>query len=338
MSRATKGYQFTIQGNTVTAVYEVENGRVEYERMDPDEVWTFDGRNVIQVEMDDGRRETTTYSDPDGDGVFVKSARTGSTSGHDEHDDGDDHDDFSGAGSAPGGGRDDDGPRAADPDDDLAGGGFLRPDATGFHGTAYTFDFDSLGGLTGAYEISTGRREADYPDGNETWTSAGAGVIKTEVLAGRMGGCLFTDGDRDGVFHKHFELEVLTGSDPRSLETYQFALAGGAPGVSGTAVSPGDRVAGMMELGRRGWKTEALEPDEALSVVAVDGDLLILKIQAQRHGSVEFAVFRDDDGDGLWTEIAEGESQGLFLTADGQVDLVGIAGAGLLQAAEALIA
>ena len=75
MSDSSKGYQFTLSGNTVTAVYEVEHGRVKFERMDSDETWSFDGTNVIKTEWDDGRLETTTYSDANGDGLFFKASR-----------------------------------------------------------------------------------------------------------------------------------------------------------------------------------------------------------------------------------------------------------------------
>lgn len=74
MSRTSKGYQFTISGSSVTAVYEVKNGRTELERMERDETWTFDGSRVIKTEMDDGRLETTVYTDSDGDGLWSEIA------------------------------------------------------------------------------------------------------------------------------------------------------------------------------------------------------------------------------------------------------------------------
>ncbi|MCL7462923.1 hypothetical protein, partial [Pseudomonas sp. NW5] len=78
--------------------------------------------------------------------------------------------------------------------------------------------------------------------------------------------------------------------------------------------------------------------NETLEVVELGGDSLILKSQAQRSGEIKFSLFRDDDGDGLWTEIAEGEAQDAFVTVDCQIDLVGILEAGLLQPADLLIA
>lgn len=78
---SSKGYQFSISGNTVTAVYEVKNGRMKAERMDSDESWSFDGTHVIKSEMDDGRLEITTYADVDKDGLFFETGKTYSASG-----------------------------------------------------------------------------------------------------------------------------------------------------------------------------------------------------------------------------------------------------------------
>ena len=94
----------------------------------------------------------------------------------------------------------------------------------------------------------------------------------------------------------------------------------------------------MMELGRRGWKLDRIDANETIEVVNVGADSLILKTQTQRNGEIEFSVFRDDDGDGLWSQIANGETRDVFVTLDGQVDLVGMVDAGLLQAADTLMA
>jgi len=67
MSSNSNLYKFTINGNTVTAVYELENGRIQLERMKSNETWTFDGNNVIKSEYENGRLKTSTYSDSDGD-------------------------------------------------------------------------------------------------------------------------------------------------------------------------------------------------------------------------------------------------------------------------------
>ena len=91
-------------------------------------------------------------------------------------------------------------------------------------------------------------------------------------------------------------------------------------------------------MGRRGWKVDRIDVNETLQIVEVGGDNLILKTKTQWNGEIDFSVFRDDDNDGLWTEIADGETLDAYVSMDGEVDLVGIVDAGLLQAADVLIA
>lgn len=310
MSSSSKGYQFTISGDSMTAIYEVERGHVKLERMDNDETWTFDGANVIQTEMDHGRLETTTYSDVNGDGLFVKASKTYSgAAGYTNQSEGHGHS----SGSQP------------------------LPGVIGSSENGYQFDLATNGVVMAVHEVKHGRVEAERMDGNEAWTFDGVDVIQTETQYGKVETSIYTDANQNGLFQKAFELEVLNGANQRSLETYQFTLAGGAV-ATGDAAAPGDAIAGMMELGRRGWKLDRIDANETIEVVNVGADSLILKTQTQRNGEIEFSVFRDDDGDGLWSQIANGETRDVFVTLDGQVDLVGLVNAGLLQAADTLMA
>lgn len=65
-------YRFIIQGTTVTAVYKMENGRVERESIESDESWTVQGNRILKTEYDDGRLETTVFVDSDGDGLYLE--------------------------------------------------------------------------------------------------------------------------------------------------------------------------------------------------------------------------------------------------------------------------
>lgn len=322
MSDSSKGYQFSLSGSTVVAVYEVERGRVKFERMDSDETWSFDGTNVIKTEWDDGRLETTTYSDVDVDGLFFKTGKT--------------YD-----GTPSGSGRDDDhdGDRDGDHNDghDSWGGDTTQPDANLYGEEGYQFDIDANGVVTAVYEVENGRIEAERIGWNETWSFDGLDVTQTETKFGKVETSVYTDVNQDGVFQKDFEVEVLTGTNQRTLETYKFSLADGSA-ATGDFVIEGDVITGMMELGRRGWKVDRIDANETLQVVEVNGDSLILKTKTQWNGELDFSVFRDDDNDGLWTEIADGETFDAFVTLDGAVDLAGIVDAGFLQAADALIA
>lgn len=71
---ASKGYKFTLQNGQVTGVSEIKNGRIKFEKMDSDEAWSYDATTgqVSKTEWDDGRMETTLYSDANGDGIFSK--------------------------------------------------------------------------------------------------------------------------------------------------------------------------------------------------------------------------------------------------------------------------
>ena len=75
-----KGYQFTVVNGVVTAVFEVKDGRVKFEKMDRDETWSVVGANIVKTETDHGRVENTLYSDINGDGIFAKMSKSYSTS------------------------------------------------------------------------------------------------------------------------------------------------------------------------------------------------------------------------------------------------------------------
>ena len=352
MSKGQEAYRFSTNGSTVTAVYEVENGRTKQERMERDETWSFDGKLVTKTEMDHGRLETTTYADPDGDGLFVKVGKTYSTLG------------TSGttqAGSgvySSGSSRSDDGSDSHDSghDNDHGHGNFqsvvtTAPTVMGGSVTSATtgstvptlqsvdkgYKFDiSNGVVTGVYEVKYGRVKADRIDQNETYTVDGTDVLKTERDFGDVEYSLFSDSDNNGIYQKTFEIEVNTGPKLRSLETYQFKFADGSA-LTGNQAAEGDVIATMQELGRYGWKNDPIYSNETLQVIEVVADNLILQTQLGLNGKIKFSIFRDDDSDGLWTEIAEGETLDEFVTIDDQIDLVGIADAGYLQAADALI-
>ena len=75
-NNANKGYQFTVVNGAVKAVYEIKNGRAKFEKMDRDESWSVDGNNIVKIETEHGRIETTIFSDIDGDGIFAKMSKS----------------------------------------------------------------------------------------------------------------------------------------------------------------------------------------------------------------------------------------------------------------------
>ena len=293
MSSASKAYQFTLSGTTVTAVYEIENGRLESERMKSHETWAFDGRTVTKTEYENGRLKTTSYSDANGDGLFSK---VGTSTG-------------------------------------------LLNISTGTAPTekGHRFDLTSDGAVTAVYEVKNGRVKKERIDWNESWFSTGSEVTQVETSFGKVETSVYTDANQNGIYQKAFEIEVITGQHPKSMETFKFVVAGGV-NAKGDSVLETDSITGMLELGRRGWKNDAIAWNETLDIVEVDTDHWIVQTQGDRNGKTDFHLYRDDDHDGLWTQVAEGETTDLYLTADGQVDLVGLVNAGLLDAAALLMA
>jgi uncharacterized protein YkuJ len=75
-SSVEDGYKFTLDdAGKVIAVWEYEDGRWEPERIGRRESFEFDGLNLIKAETKKSRVRVTTYSDADGDGIYVKSGR-----------------------------------------------------------------------------------------------------------------------------------------------------------------------------------------------------------------------------------------------------------------------
>lgn len=72
-------YKFVIENGAVTRVYEVaRNGRLELERMDANETWTYNAltHQVTKVETSRGITETKVFADADGDGFFSRISET----------------------------------------------------------------------------------------------------------------------------------------------------------------------------------------------------------------------------------------------------------------------
>lgn len=117
--------------------------------------------------------------------------------------------------------------------------------------------------------------------------------------------------DRNGVKTAVSHLEVATVDSPR-LEKAQFTFA-----QDGT-------VTGMLEgrLDREGdltFRPESIEAGESLTSLTIKGVRYVL-VQETELGRVEFGLYRDDNKDGVWTEVLEGHLLG---TAQDVVTLVG---------------
>lgn len=319
MSNESKKYQFQIVNGQVSAVFEIEGNKREFERMERDESWSVssDGRTVTKSEMDDGRIEVSTFTDVDGDGYFHKTGKSYSghysgqnNAGQDSHyeSDSDDHG-VSTIVSNPSG------PQAT----------VSQPQAQE-SGYSFRIQNDEVVGVSRVRgEVSRGERM----DPDEEWFFDGLDVIKTEVNRNSVKTTIFADPNNNGVFQDVFEIEVLTSPAARGLERYSFKLTDGSNATGGSLLES-DLIASQHELTKRGWKFDHLDANEELSIIEVDGTYFIVKTEQERSGELEFSLFIDEDDDGLWTEIAEGQTQGDYLDLAGQIDLVGMIDDGLL--------
>lgn len=66
------GYKFSIIGNSVTRIVEVDDGTEQTRPIEWDGTWSVQGNNVVKVEAYGNFTETTVYADLDGDGIYSK--------------------------------------------------------------------------------------------------------------------------------------------------------------------------------------------------------------------------------------------------------------------------
>lgn len=155
------------------------------------------------------------------------------------------------------------------------------------------------------FEVETGVNDLGIDDVvSVTRTKQSKGFVETTV---------FTDQDGNDLFVEDFEIEVATTLSPAfKLEKHQFSF------------DTLGNITADLELGKRGWKADRIDANEDYAQITLNGTDYVVKTETERKG-IEFEIFRDDNQDGIWTQIAEGETQDLFIDAiTGSVDLVGI--------------
>lgn len=120
---------------------------------------------------------------------------------------------------------------------------------------------------------------------------------------------VYTDADGDGAWDRSFGIAVASVADA-TLPVLGFEIdAGGVvTPVADDEACPAGHAA-----------------DEVVYTQAsLDSDTYVIATRPVTDGYF-FKLFRDDNGDGLWSEVAHGSSAGEFVDADtGAVDLVGI--------------
>lgn len=155
------------------------------------------------------------------------------------------------------------------------------------------------------FEIETGT--------NDMGVTGVVSVTQTKMSKGYAETSVFVDQDGNGIFEEAFEIEVATGLVPaRKLEMHKFTLD-----VAGNVTAD-------YELRKGAWKLDRIDLDESYAQVSLDGVEYIVKTEQDRSG-VEFELFRDDNLDGIWTKIAEGEAGLDYVDpVTGGIDLVGV--------------
>lgn len=69
-----ENYKFVIENGSVFQVYELDDGDLKLERIDPNESYELVGTSVVKTELERYGAEITRYDDVDGDGFYSKSS------------------------------------------------------------------------------------------------------------------------------------------------------------------------------------------------------------------------------------------------------------------------
>ncbi len=183
-------YNFTINNNQVTAVFEWDDGRWEPERIDYDETFEVSGNNVIRTETDRFYKEITTYAPaPNGVGYYAVSevkvplnnpipTPTPTPS-----------------------------PVVPTPTPTPNPANIVYPRAD-----LYKFDFNG-DQVVAAYEFDDGRWELEFKDPNETYSIVNGNVVLTEV-EGRWTEITTYSAVGDGTYRKVSETYTTTNANP----------------------------------------------------------------------------------------------------------------------------
>lgn len=195
-------YQFDIANGQVVAVREYENGRWVTDPISSYESYSVNGANVTKTENYGSYVETTTYTDADGDGVFIESgdsftsslntnsiSNLRSTYYDDDYDDDDDEYE---------GGRydDDDGFSLTGILDDRDNDNLFE---RGESLDLYRFDIAN-GQVVGVQEFDDGRWQIERIDSDESYIFTNGQVTKTEMDDGYRELTIYRDLDGDGIF------------------------------------------------------------------------------------------------------------------------------------------
>lgn len=181
----------------------------------------------------------------------------------------------------------------------------------------FTFAADVTGALNVSqmFEIEGRRTKLERTRGStfeveQDVNGAVLNVTQTQIKRGEVEVKSYSDIDGDGLFTKDYEIEVATSA--RGLERHKFTFD-----LNG-------QVTQDLEQKGRGWKNDRITSNESYEEMDVNGVSYVVKTKTDWN-DVEFEIFRDDNADGIYTQIAEGETQSdAFLDVNGNVDFAAI--------------
>lgn len=182
----------------------------------------------------------------------------------------------------------------------------------------YRFTFGANGAVTSMAEVKGNKLKAkNIVNTSFETTGALGGITAVESSKLSMDGkrefTLYEDGKLDGLFREIQEVEVATFNSSR-LDKYKFSFDGAG------------NVTAQYEQKKGGWKLDRLDGDESLDTVVIAGESYVVKTEDEWNGA-EISLYRDDNGDGVWTEVLEAEAQfgSALLDAHGAISLTGLA-------------
>lgn len=152
------------------------------------------------------------------------------------------------------------------------------------------------GSVSAIQEMEKGRWLAERIERNESWALTPDGITRTETDRDGAGVTLFTDTNSDGVY-----FEALSWTRPATgAQDEQLRFTTAADGT----------ITGIQEWDEGRWQTDRLDHNETYRFQ----DGLVIKTEMEK-GRADWSAYADSNGDGVWTELAEGGST---------LDLVGI--------------
>lgn len=122
-----------------------------------------------------------------------------------------------------------------------------------------------------------------------------------------------------------FKIENYRNNSTSTPEAAKFVLADGSTANGGQQFDASQIVA-KQETDDGRLKFDAKEIGESYITVNYAGNNLVINYERESNGQLEFTIYQDGNADGLWTEIAEIETQASFFRDSNKLDLASLVG------------